>query len=83
MRDVFHHIPNPRNLLKEASRCLKPQGKIVMIEPWVTCWSKLVYTKLHHEPFDDKMIDWGFSPQGPLFGANSALAWLIFERDLK
>ncbi|MEI7989470.1 MAG: methyltransferase domain-containing protein [Chloroflexota bacterium] len=83
MIDVFHHIPNPRNLLIEANRCLKPKGRMVMIEPWVNPWSKLVYTYLHHEPFDDKAVEWSFPPQGHLSGANGALAWLIFERDVK
>jgi hypothetical protein len=52
-----------------------------MIEPWVTAWSKLVYSKLHHEPFQPEAQQWEFPSTGPLSGANGALPWMLFERD--
>ena len=52
-----------------------------MIEPWVTPWSRLVYTKLHYEPFDPEMAHWEFPESGPLSGANNALPWILFVRD--
>ena len=52
-----------------------------MIEPWVSAWSKLVYTKLHHEPFQPDAADWTFPISGPLSGANGALPWIVFRRD--
>ena len=52
-----------------------------MIEPWVTGWSRLVYGHLHHEPFRPQAEEWGFPSSGPLSGANSALPWILFERD--
>lgn len=52
-----------------------------MIEPWVSAWSSLIYGKFHHEPFDPAAADWTFPSTGPLSGANSALPWIIFERD--
>lgn len=33
MIDVLHHIKDSRQFFKEMQRCLKPGGKIVMIEP--------------------------------------------------
>ena len=51
MVDVLHHIPQPRRFFTEAARCVRPGGVIAMVEPWVTAWSKLIYGKLHHEPF--------------------------------
>ena len=81
MVDVFHHIPDVEAFLREASRCLMPGGKILMVEPWVTTWSSFVYTHLHHEPFDTRAQSWLFPESGPLSGANSALPWIVFERD--
>lgn len=81
MTDVLHHLPQARRFLAEAARCIRPDGKIIMIEPWVTPWSRMVYAKLHHEPFRPEADEWGFPSSGPLSGANSALPWIIFERD--
>ncbi len=81
MVDVLHHIPDNRAFLAEAQRCLRPGGSLVMIEPWVSSWSRLVYTHLHHEPFDPGAASWIFPETGPLSGANGALPWIIFERD--
>jgi SAM-dependent methyltransferase len=79
--NVLHHLPNVRQFLSEAVRCLKPEGKIAMIEPWVTPWSTLVNTRMHHEPFLPGATEWSFVSKGPLTGANGALAWIVFERD--
>jgi len=54
---------------------------MVMIEPWVTSWSRLVYRHLHHEPFRPQATEWECPANGPLSGANGALPWMIFERD--
>lgn len=81
MVDVFHHIPESRAFFAEAQRCLRPGGSIVMIEPWVSTWSRFVYTHLHHEPFECDANDWTFPDEGPLSGANGALPWIVFERD--
>lgn len=81
MVDVLHHIPDNRAFLTEAQRCLRSGGSIVMIEPWVSTWSRLIYGRLHHEPFDPDAKDWTFPDAGPLSGANGALPWIIFQRD--
>jgi SAM-dependent methyltransferase len=80
MTDVFHHIPNVSSFLTEATRCIKPGGKIIMIEPWRTPWSEWVYTNLHSEPFIPQGT-WEIPRSGPLSGANGALPWIVFERD--
>jgi SAM-dependent methyltransferase len=81
MVDVLHHIPDNRAFLTEAQRCLRSGGSIVMIEPWVSTWSRPIYKHLHHEPFEPESKDWTFPSSGPLSGANGALPWMIFERD--
>lgn len=81
MTDVFHHLPDARRFLAEATRTVRPGGVVAMIEPWVTAWSKVIYTKLHHEPFRPAAQTWDFPASGPLSGANGALPWIVFRRD--
>jgi SAM-dependent methyltransferase len=81
MTNVLHHLPRPLAFFHEAARCVRPGGVVTMIEPWVTPWSKLVYTRLHHEPFDPAAPDWNLPPGGPLSAANGALPWILFVRD--
>jgi SAM-dependent methyltransferase len=83
MTDVLHHIPQSRQFFAEAARCVRPCGRLVMIEPWVTPWSSFVYSRLHPEPFVPDAVDWEFPAGGPLSAANTALPWIIFLRDLK
>jgi len=81
MLDVLHHLPNSAAFFKEAAYCVTKGGVIIMIEPWTTRWSKFVYRKFHHEPFDMNADRWDFPKGGPLSQANSALPWIIFHRD--
>lgn len=81
MINTFHHLAAPETFLREAYRCLRGGGRVVMIEPWVTPWSCFVFTRLHHEPFDPEAVQWGFSPSGPLSSANGAMPWIVFRRD--
>jgi SAM-dependent methyltransferase len=81
MVDVLHHIARPRDFFREAARCVRQSGAIVMVEPWVTNWSKLIYGHLHHEPFNPGATEWEFPSRGPLSSANGALPWIVFDRD--
>lgn len=81
MTNVLHHVQDSEAFLTEASRCLRPGGVVAMIEPWVTPWSRLVYSKLHHEPFDPCAVSWTLPMAGPLSGANGALPWIVLVRD--
>jgi SAM-dependent methyltransferase len=80
MTDVLHHIPDVALFFHEATRCIKPGGRILMIEPWNTPWSRWVYQRLHSEPFEPE-AGWTIPDTGPLSGANGALPWILFERD--
>ncbi len=78
MTNVLHHIPDPNIFFCEASRCVKTGGVIAMVEPWNTPWSKFVFSKLHHEPFDPTASQWSLEPGRPLSSANGALPWIFF-----
>lgn len=81
MTDVLHHIPCCKSFFSEATRCVKPKGVVIMIEPWVTKWSRFVYSTFHHEPFLPDTKEWEFSGNNSFKSANGALPWIIFERD--
>ena len=81
MTDVLHHVPQARLFFAEAARCVRHGGVVAMIEPWVTPWSRFIYTRLHHEPFQPETSSWELPSTGPLTGANGALPWIIFARD--
>lgn len=80
MVDVLHHIPDVEAFFAEAQRCLRPGGAVVMIEPWRSTWSRLIYSRLHPEPFDCD-ADWSLPDGGPLSTANGALPWIVLHRD--
>ena len=40
MVDVFHHLPRVKSFLKDASRCVRPGGKVIME------WKEIVLTTI-------------------------------------
>ncbi|MCB0686244.1 MAG: class I SAM-dependent methyltransferase [Saprospiraceae bacterium] len=82
MIDTFHHLPDSYLFLKEVERTLKDKGKLIMIEPANSKWGKFVYQNFHHEPFIPEG-DWTIPNTGPLSGANGALPWIVFKRDVR
>jgi SAM-dependent methyltransferase len=81
MTNVLHHLPDVTKFFAEVERCVKAGGAVLMIEPWVTSWSRMIYGSLHHEPFDPESNSWTLEAGKPLSGANGALPWILFERD--
>jgi SAM-dependent methyltransferase len=79
--DVLHHLPDSRRFFRGAARCVRPGGRLIMIEPWVSRWSSFIYTRFHHEPFRPDATEWAFARGGPLSAANMALPWILFVRD--
>jgi SAM-dependent methyltransferase len=78
---VFHHIPDVAAFLNEATRCLAPGGRILIIDQhhgWISRW---ILKHAHHEPYDPEATTWTFKSKGPLTSANGALSWIVFQRD--
>lgn len=80
MFDVLHHIKEPEAALVEMRRCLKKNGRIIMIEPYNSLWGRFIYQNFHHEDFNPK-AGWFIEGKERLSDANGALPWIIFVRD--
>ena len=50
--DALHHFSRPLTFLAEAKRVLRPQGRVVMMEPYISAWGYLVWKYFHHETVD-------------------------------
>lgn len=82
MLNVFHHLPDVSRFLLEAQRCLAPGGRLLLADQHPGLIGAPIFKYFHHEPFDMDAVDWSFASTGPLSGANGALAWIVFRRDL-
>jgi SAM-dependent methyltransferase len=81
MLNVLHHLDDASRFFLEAARVLRPQGRAILIEPYASPLSKVIYTKLHHEPFDLGQEDWKLPCTGAMSSSNGALPWIVFVRD--
>jgi len=81
MLDVLHHLERPIEFLEEASRVLKPGGRLAMIEPAMTTLARRFYDYFHAEPVDmdaDPFADVAINPDRDPFDANQAIPTLLF-----
>lgn len=81
MIDVLHHLENPIAFFNEAYRILKKKGKIIMVEPYPSPISLLIYRKFHAEPFlmDVNYFESrGASKLRDPWDSNQAIPYLLF-----
>ena len=81
--DVFHHISKPFQFLEEASRTLRKDGKLILVEPAITPFSWPIYKFLHPEPMKWSVTvtkDFEFSGSD-VMDANNALPSLVFRNN--
>lgn len=81
--DMLHHLATPMTFLGEVSRILVPGGRLILIEPWITPFSYLIFRFLHQERCDLSETPWlsnasGGSAGKMAFDGNQAIPYLLF-----
>lgn len=79
---ALHHMHEPLNFLREAERCLAPEGRLVLIEPSSSPLHQFMIRMFHpHEYYDGSVAEWKNGTTSRMSDANNALPWIIFERE--
>jgi SAM-dependent methyltransferase len=84
MTDVFHHVARPSRFLDETARVLADGGRLIMLEPYCSAVSTVVYKLFHRERTDlsaDPFADDELVAADPL-DSNQARPTLVFFRGL-
>lgn len=81
--DVLHHLPAPRRFFAEAVRVVRPGGRLVLCEPYISPVSYPVYKLFHDEPLAwrvDPLADHAGGDARDPFDSNQAIPTLLFGR---
>jgi SAM-dependent methyltransferase len=82
--DLIHHLARPAAFFREAARVLVAEGKLVVVEPWVTPFSFPIYRWLHQEgcrPGLDPWDPFGVGEGGKeAFEGDAAVLWAVVRR---
>jgi len=84
MVDVLHHLEFPIAFFREAARVLRPEGRVLMVEPAITWGSSLFYRLLHHEPVRTSADVFGEGTPDPRrnpYDSNQAIPTLLVTRE--
>jgi SAM-dependent methyltransferase len=81
--DVLHHLRDPGKFFYEAQKTLKTKGRIVLMEPYVSWVSFLIYRFFHPEDLNCNISPLNkeeLEKDQEFVYANQAIPSLIFER---
>ena len=82
MFDVLHHLKQPLIFLDNVYNILKPRGRILILEPYASFFSNIIFKLFHPEPFDfdidifNKNIS-AFASKSA-FSSNQAISQMLF-----
>ena len=83
--DVLHHLTAPAVFFHEVERVLRPKGRALLMEPYVSWLSYPVYRFLHAEGMKwnmDPFLDQSAEGKEP-FEGNQAVPTLMFQKQKK
>ena len=78
--DVIHHLADPHSFFDELTRVLRPGGRGIFIEPYISPLSHLAYGVLHHESICFDQYQENLASDDPWQG-NLAMANILFTHE--
>ncbi len=78
--DVLHHLCDIPSFLSEAARVLEPRGRVVIVDPYISPLSRVIYGLFHREPIrvtSDPLADHAAVGAAPMDG-NQGIAREVF-----
>lgn len=86
--DVLHHLMKPTLFIGEAQRVLEEGGRLIMLEPYISPGSYLIYNYFHQEDvdftpdvFNEEM--WFPEEQKTPFDGNMAIPTQMFSKQIE
>jgi SAM-dependent methyltransferase len=84
--DVWHHLEFPGTALTEIERVVAPGGRLLVFDPDMSWFGRILYGLFHHEPLGWKRpLTWDAPPNADLlhsrYFAAQASAHRVFVRD--
>ena len=84
--DVLHHLANPVLFLSEAQRVLQNNGRLIMLEPYISPFSYIIYKYFHQEDVVFETDVWSrqiSDNKKRAFDGNSAIPTMMFSKEIK
>ncbi len=82
MIGALHHLKDVNKFFIETERVLKPGGKIIMVEPYISLFSYPVWRLLHYEGCNLKSLSCS-SDKYARIDANIAIPTILFKKKRK
>jgi SAM-dependent methyltransferase len=82
-QNCFHHFPHPEKFFQELERVVQPGGGAILLEPYHGPFASFLFSNMFRtEGYDKDFISWETPSLGPMNGANQALSYIVFKRDI-
>jgi len=85
--DVLHHLDSPVHFFEEAQRVLENNGRLIMLEPYISHFSYFIYNYFHQEDVDFKIDVLSNNTiqrnKQEAFDGNSAIPTKIFSKEVE
>ena len=78
---LINQLGQVEKFFKEAERVLIRNGKLVIVDPYLSWFSRFIYKYLHHYRFNWDSKSWDFAESGRMTGNDVTLSTKLFWRD--